>query len=120
MSGHTHHNRNVIGGNIYEHVHGTLCGAWWTGPVCEDGTPSGYGIYEVDGTDLKWQYKSVGHPLDISFLHRYIQPMPAQKEVQANVWNWDKDWKVEWWADEVYKGTVANVNNFDPQTITLV
>ena len=119
MSGHTHHNRNVIAGNVYEHVHGTLCGAWWTGPVCEDGTPSGYGIYEVDGAELKWQYKSVGHPLDHQLSTQVYTSDAGVKEVQANVWNWDKDWKVEWWADDVYKGTVANVNNFDPQTITL-
>ncbi len=119
MSGHTHNNRNVFTGNVYEHVHGTLCGAWWTGPVCEDGTPSGYGIYEVDGTELKWQYKSVGHPLDYQLSTLVYTNDNGEKEVQANVWNWDKDWKVEWWADEAYKGTVANVAAFDPQTITL-
>lgn len=26
MSGHTHYNRNVVKDNVYEHVHGTLCG----------------------------------------------------------------------------------------------
>lgn len=119
MSGHTHNNRNVINNNVYEHVHGTLCGAWWTGPVCEDGTPSGYGIYEVDGTELKWQYKSVGHPLDYQMSTQVYTNSNGEKEVQANVWNWDKDWKVEWWADDVYKGAVASVAAFDPQTVTL-
>ncbi|RZK59316.1 MAG: metallophosphoesterase, partial [Pedobacter sp.] len=60
MSGHTHYNKNTIKNNIYEHNHGTVCGAWWTGPICEDGTPSGYGVYEVNGTDLKWYYQPTG------------------------------------------------------------
>lgn len=119
MSGHTHNNHNVINGNVYEHVHGTLCGAWWTGPVCEDGTPSGYGIYEVDGTNLKWQYKSVGKPLDYQISTQVYTNDAGEKEVQANVWNWDPAWKVEWWADAVHKGTLANVTNFDPQTVAL-
>jgi hypothetical protein len=119
MSGHTHNNRNVVKDAVYEHVHGTLCGAWWTGPVCEDGTPSGYGVYEVDGTELKWQYKSVGHALDHQISTQVYDNNAGQKEIQANVWNWDKEWKVEWWADETYKGTIANVSAFDPQTITL-
>jgi hypothetical protein len=36
MSGHTHYNQNVIENRIYEHIHGTVCGAWWTGPVVSD------------------------------------------------------------------------------------
>jgi 3',5'-cyclic AMP phosphodiesterase CpdA len=32
MSGHTHVNEKWEEGNIIEHVHGTVCGAWWTGP----------------------------------------------------------------------------------------
>ncbi len=60
MSGHTHYNVNKITDGIYEHNHGAVCGAWWTGPICEDGTPRGYGVYEVDGTELKWYYKSTG------------------------------------------------------------
>ncbi|HKZ66207.1 MAG TPA: calcineurin-like phosphoesterase C-terminal domain-containing protein, partial [Chitinophagaceae bacterium] len=51
MSGHTHYHRNVIKGNIFEHNHGTVCGAWWTGPICGDGTPCGYGVYKVNGTE---------------------------------------------------------------------
>ena len=45
--------KNIIKNGIYEHNHGTVCGGWWTGPICEDGTPRGYGVYEVDGTTLK-------------------------------------------------------------------
>ena len=38
---------------------------------------------------------------------------------QVYVCNWDPAWKVEWWADENYKGFVNHVNDFDPQTVTL-
>lgn len=76
MSGHTHFNENVLNGGVYEHVHGTVCGAWWTGSICEDGTPSGYGVYEVKGNDIKWYYKGVGHPKEyqISVFQDEIDP----------------------------------------------
>jgi hypothetical protein len=62
MSGHTHFNEVWIHENMTEHNHGTVCGAWWTGPICGDGTPSGYGVYEVDGSSLSWYYKTTGQP----------------------------------------------------------
>ena len=119
MSGHTHNNRNSIRENVYEHVHGTLCGAWWTGPVCGDGTPPGFGVYEVDGNTLKWQYKSIGKPLDYQLSAQVYTNDQGRKEALANVWNWDKEWKVEWWADEAYKGTLTNTPGLDPQTVSL-
>jgi hypothetical protein len=60
MLGHTHFNESWEEGNIMEHNHGTVCGAWWTGPICGDGTPGGYGVYEVDGDEIKWYYKATG------------------------------------------------------------
>ena len=51
MSGHTHYNEKWEEGNIMEHNHGTVCGAWWTGPICGDGTPNGYGV-RVDGAEI--------------------------------------------------------------------
>jgi hypothetical protein len=52
MSGHTHMNEKWERDNMMEHVHGTVCGAWWTGPICTDGTPEGYAVYEVTGDDI--------------------------------------------------------------------
>ncbi len=118
MSGHTHNNRNVQHNGIYEHVHGTLCGAWWTGPICDDGAPRGYGVYEVKGTELSWYYKATGfdknHQLNID-----LSAEGAQKKMCVNVWNWDADWKVEWWADEQYKGALQNTTDFDPMAVRL-
>jgi hypothetical protein len=117
MSGHTHYNRNVIKEGVYEHNHGTVCGAWWTGPICEDGTPDGYGVYDVKGTDLTWHYKSTGqdktHQLSL-----FIQKNEAgQDEMVANVFNWDPEWKVEWWLDDVAKGEITNTPGFDPLAV---
>lgn len=117
MSGHTHYNRNVITDHIYEHNHGTVCGAWWTGPICEDGTPDGYGVYEVRGTELSWHYKSTGLEKDHQ-LSLFIQPdaMGGQQLV-ANVYNWDPQWKVEWWADDVHKGELKSTPGLDPLAV---
>lgn len=53
MSAHTHSNINHIhtknGKEIFEHITGTSCGAWWRSTVCTEGTPIGFGIYRIDG-----------------------------------------------------------------------
>lgn len=114
MSGHTHYHRNVIKDNIYEHNHGTVCGAWWTGPICGDGTPCGYGVYKVKGTDLSWHYQSTGeastHQMNI-----FVNDADAsQKQVQVNIWNHDPEWKTEYWVDGVKKGSLEQFDGFDP------
>jgi hypothetical protein len=119
MSGHTHTNYNVEQGNIYEHVHGTVCGAWWTGPICGDGTPPGYAVYEVNGNDLQWHYKSVGKDLNYQssiFMHTNEA---GQREMVANVWNWDPGWKVSWEADGSLKGELAATEGYDPLAVNL-
>lgn len=119
MSGHTHYNNNVIKENVYEHVHGTVCGAWWTGPVCGDGTPPGYAVYEVNGTELSWYYKSVDHDKNHQ-IRAMIHPNDSgQKELFANVWNWDPSWKVEWMVDGINKGLLPQEHGFDPLAVAL-
>lgn len=116
MSGHTHYNRNVIKNGVYEHNHGTVCGAWWTGDICTDGTPSGYGVYEVNGTDLQWYYKGTGR--DKSYqLSVHIEQLTNQKRLLANVWNYDPEWKVEWWAGDDYMGLLEAADGYDPQAV---
>ncbi|HET6994215.1 MAG TPA: calcineurin-like phosphoesterase family protein [Chitinophagaceae bacterium] len=113
MSGHTHYLRNVIKGNVYEHNHGTVCGAWWTGPICEDGTPNGYGIYSVKGTQLEWHYQSTGklpeHQLQI-----FIKDQGDNKNAVVNIWNYDAEWKAEYWIDDAHKGTLLQAPGLDP------
>lgn len=61
VSGHTHWNEVWEEDNITEHNLGTVCGAWWSGPVCGDGTPNGFGVFEVDGDNISWYYKATGY-----------------------------------------------------------
>jgi hypothetical protein len=118
MSGHTHYNKNTIKNNIYEHNHGTVCGAWWTGPICEDGTPNGYGVYEVNGTELKWYYQPTG--LDKKEQFRiYVDELTSQKRLIVNVWNWDPMWRVEYFLDGQPMGAMAQQKGFDSLAVTL-
>jgi hypothetical protein len=120
MSGHTHFNDNWEEGNMMEHNHGTVCGAWWTGPICGDGTPAGYGVYEVDGPEIKWHYKSTGMSKDKQlriYARGRIKELPD--EIAVNVWNWDNKWKVEWQEDGVLKGTMEQRVAYDPWAVEL-
>lgn len=114
MSGHTHYNVNAIKDNIYEHNHGTVCGAWWTGPICEDGTPCGYGVYRVKGTALSWHYQSTGKPTDYQMAIYESALSDSEKRVLVNIWNHDPAWKTEYWVDGVSKGSLEQVEEFDP------
>jgi hypothetical protein len=118
LSGHTHYNANNISDNIYEHNHGTVCGAWWTGPVCEDGTPRGYGVYQVEGNQVKWYYKAVETDKSTQ-MSVFVDGLTNQKRMIANVWNWDPKWKVEYWLDGQYKGELKNEHGMDPLTVKL-
>ncbi len=120
MSGHTHFNDTWEDGNIMEHNHGTVCWAWWTGPICGDGTPGGYGVYEVDGSEIKWYYKSTGLPKTKQInLFGKGQHKNYPDEIMANVWNWDNKWKVEWSEDGVNKGPMEQRTALDPLAVEL-
>ncbi len=118
MSGHTHFNTNVITNNVFEHNHGTVCGAWWTGPICEDGTPCGYGVYEVNGRDLKWYYQPTGLDRKTQ-IKVYVEELNNQKRLIANVWNWDPAWKVEYYLDGKAMGALSQEKGFDPLSVQL-
>ncbi|ALJ01490.1 calcineurin-like phosphoesterase C-terminal domain-containing protein [Rufibacter tibetensis] len=120
MSGHTHVCEKVIEGDIIEHTHGAVCGAWWTGPICTDGSPSGYGVYEVNGSELNWYYKSVGHERDHQFrMYPKGTVKDRPEEVVVNVWNWDPEWKVVWFEDGVRKGEMKQEMGLDPLSVQL-
>jgi hypothetical protein len=113
MSGHTHYHRNVIKENVYEHNHGTVCGAWWTGPICGDGTPCGYGVYKAKGTELSWHYKATGEEEDHQ-LKIFVENVNGEKQVHVNIWNHDPEWKTEYWIDGTSKGALEQFTGFDP------
>lgn len=83
--------------------------------VCIDGTPQGYGVYEVDGNQVKWYYKSAGPPKDYQF-RSYAAGTSKEfpKDIIANVWNWDKNWKVEWLENGKVMGTMTQYTRSRP------
>ncbi|PZX55776.1 calcineurin-like phosphoesterase C-terminal domain-containing protein [Algoriphagus chordae] len=120
LSGHTHFNDNMIMGHVYEHCHGTVCGAWWSGPICFDGTPSGYAVYEARGSELKWQYKGTG--LDINEQFRvydtgYHPDFPAH--MSLNCWNYDPAWEISWFENGMKKGSPEKIVAKDPWSMEL-
>ena len=56
LSGHTHYMRHRMRLNIEEHTFAAVCGAWWSGKINNDGSPNGYGVYEISGTSVKEEY----------------------------------------------------------------
>ncbi|MBC7949035.1 MAG: calcineurin-like phosphoesterase C-terminal domain-containing protein [Chitinophagaceae bacterium] len=114
MSGHTHYHRNVIKGNIFEHNHGTVCGAWWTGPICGDGTPCGYGVYKVKGNELSWHYQSTGKEAAHQMKIFSNDTNNGQKEILVNIWDHDPTWKTEYVVDGIGKGALQQFDGFDP------
>lgn len=120
VSGHTHWNEVWEKDNITEHNLGTVCGAWWSGPVCGDGTPNGFGVFEVDGEEISWYYKSTGHEKQHQV--RLYKPGADKENAQAliaNVWNYDKRWMVEWFEDGVAKGKMEQYTGYDPAAVEL-
>ena len=113
--------------HVYEHNAGSICGTWWWSAketpgvhIGQDGSPGGYTVMDVTGTDFKWQYKATGKGTDYQFVtydRNGIHLTSAQyvpnsngtykfepsiwgsassaNEVYVNVWNWDPSWTVE-------------------------
>lgn len=53
ITGHTHYNLNIVfDDNLMEHNTAAVCGTWWKADICLDGTPRGYGVYEVNDNDV--------------------------------------------------------------------
>jgi len=115
LSGHVHENEHRFAGGRHEHVIGTSCGAWWSGPICYDGTPKGFAVYEVDGESVSWRYQSAGRPADhqMRLYPRGADPS-APDEVVANVWDADPDWTVVWYENGERKGRMARRLGTDP------
>lgn len=121
LSGHTHFNEVLqTADNVTEHVHGTVCGAWWTGPICTDGTPGGYGVYEVNGPEIKWYYKSIGKARDHQFRVYPKGVLPDRPNaVLVNVWNWDPSWKVVCIEDDARRTPMQQHTGHDPLSVQL-
>lgn len=120
ISGHTHENEHVFEGGIHEHVHGTVCGAWWSGPICSDGTPNGYGVYEINGEKVTWRYKSTGYDQDYQMrVYPAGSDPQAPNEIVANIWDADPEWDIRWFEDGIQKGKMSRRLGKDPMSTEL-
>lgn len=118
VSGHMHVSNNVvITPKLFEHNVSAVCGAWWQGPYAEDGTPKGYAVFEANGPELTWYYKSAGYDKDFQFTACAVGQNPEQPEYfTVNVWNWDPEWKVCWYENGVKMGEMEQYEGRDPAT----
>lgn len=82
VAGHTHTNEHHYfdeddgfpgPGEFHHHVLSAVSGSWWSGPldadgipssVQRDGSPKGYHVLTIDGTELSIRYKALGRPAD--------------------------------------------------------
>ena len=109
VTGHTHKLFNVTpdapivdGHNFREYNSGSVCASWWWSGnltpgihIGTDGTPGGYGIWDVTGTDFQCLYKSTGWPeeyqfrsYDLNNVHFSIADVPLMpSDISASVKN---------------------------------
>lgn len=118
LSGHTHEHERHDDGGVRHHVHGAVCGAWWSGNICWDGTPNGYSLYEVDGSELRWRYKSTGKAAEHQMrLYRPGSDPASPTDLIANVWDADDGWTVVLYEDGERRGPMSRRVGLDPQSV---
>lgn len=116
LSGHTHTTYNqIITERLYEHVIPALSGAWWQGPLCTDGTPRGYGVFEIQGDEVNWYYKSTDYEADHQLVLYAGEKYPQFKgQVVANIWASDPSWRVEASFDGAKAAPMERFEAYDP------
>ena len=122
LTGHTHKVFNNDKTSHFEHNSGAVCASWWWSTVYNgankihistDGAPGGYGIWDIKGTQRKWQYKGTKEDIkfqfrsydlnnvDFSYLSSafptYANAYPGSSDnyILLNIWNWDPSWQIE-------------------------
>ena len=148
LSGHTHINYTVEGSaSLMEHNTAAICATWWwTGKsgysgnhICIDGSPGGYGVWEINEDQLKWRYKGINKDQNYQFrtydlnklritaeefapnlseesLAKYTGEyanLNEKNEVLINVWGYDPDWKIQV-TEEGKDLDVTRVSAMDP------
>ncbi|KGE14204.1 calcineurin-like phosphoesterase C-terminal domain-containing protein [Sphingobacterium deserti] len=151
LTGHTHINNNIVRNERFmEHNTAAICATWWwTGRngyannhIAPDGSPGGYGIWDMTGKVLKWRYKAIGYDdnyqfrsYDLNNVHitseKYAPNVNEENkrlvtqyafdfakenksnEVLINVWGYDPKWTIS----VTEQGTplaVQRVTSYDP------
>ena len=120
VTAHTHENEHVFHGRVHEHVLGTVCGAWWAGPICWDGTPNGFHVFEARGETLSWHFRATGQSPEIQARLYAPGADPSRPdEWIANVWNWDPEWTVAWYERGDRRGEMSRARGLDPMAVSL-
>lgn len=126
ITGHSHCNHTTyVNDHLTEHNLGAVCGSWWVSGanhfqnLCPDGSPSGYGVFEIKGKKIEWHYQSIDggakrqfRAFDMNEVRRYyteskelatfIAHYPHRTDfrkiednmIYLNVWNWAPDWQI--------------------------
>ena len=85
------------------------------------GIPNGYMVVNVDGENIEWWYKTVGH--DRSYQMRTFSPVrTGDGYVKANIWNYSSDSKwsaVEWWENGVKVAEFEQFAEEDPDYVKI-
>ena len=123
FSGHTHYmqkHTDVGGKGIYEHVHTSVCGAWWWSNMASDGSPNGYTVYEFNGGDIadsyfigvndgmntrEYQMRIYRGNLKYGGKYIYFQRPATEADLFINVFNADPYWTVQVYENDVLSGT---------------
>ncbi len=116
LAGHSHTQWNtILSPTLFEHVHAAASAAWWQGELCVDGSPKAYTVYEIDGDKVSWYFKGVGMDKNDQFK---VYPLGADSENPdffiANVFNFDPEWKVEWFENGILQGNMVQFWGKDP------
>lgn len=120
LSGHMHELEHVDEGGVTHVVNGAVCGGWWSGPICYDGTPNGYTVFDVRDSEVRWHYQATGLAPDhqLRLYPRGADPA-APDEVVANVWAWNPSWTITWSEDGASRGLMARRTGRDPLSVAL-
>ena len=116
LSAHLHTNSiREVEKNITEHNVAAICGAWWDTMHCTDGTPRGYKVFTKYAGKLSWYYKPVDHTKNhIAEAFGLDECAMHPGSIIVNVWDYDPNWKVEWYEDGTYKGKMDKVKEISP------
>ena len=117
LSGHSHNNyTTTISETIEENTLGAVMGAYWNGEeLCNDGSPRGYAVYEIEGNRIKnWYYKGTAYPEEYQ-MYLYGPGQAVSEKYRDglifNIFNWHSTWTVEVKEDDAAWTTLPSGSN---------
>ena len=106
LTGHMHDCSIVrVAPNITDTNLGAVNGAFWY-PICDDGSPQGYGVLRFEGNKLVDKYykgfrepreyqMNLYAPEEAVLWNPDAKPGDSYDKVALNVWMWEDGWKIE-------------------------